>query len=218
MRPIIERIKEIIPILHNKLKKETREKNNSQISQLRIKIIGFRDLYNDGDYAFEISRFFYLPEETSEFEKFFNNLEAKGGGDVPENSLEALAMAMQSDWCTTTDRTIRKRQIIVLLTDAPAHPFEKAFWQDKSFHIENMPENFAEFCYLWSGLEYCGSQKTKLQQDAKRMIVFAPDDCEPWNDIVDAFDNSIICYIEPNKRGSDITIESMLKVICEVMR
>jgi hypothetical protein len=92
MRPIIEKVKETALNLHKLLQEKMISKYQRNIRQLRIKVIAFRDIYADGDYAFEISPFFWLPDEADKFADFVNGLEAKGGGDLPENGLEALAI------------------------------------------------------------------------------------------------------------------------------
>lgn len=219
MRPIIQKVKETARTLHQDLQNVMQEKYQRSIRQLRIKVIGFRDLYCDGDYALETSRFFYLPDESSEFESFVNNLEAKGGGDIPENSLEALAMAMQSDWCTTLDSSIRKRHVIVLFTDASAHPLEKAASYAGSNYPENMPKSYQELVDWWSGQGALGSGGSSVEMDqvAKRLALYAPEGSEPWTALEDDFDNSLTSYIEPDNGGKDITTEGLLKMLGETM-
>ena len=53
--------------------------------------------------------------------EFVNGLIAEGGGDAPESGLEAVALAMNSPWTTAGDR---RRQVIVVWTDQPAHPLD----------------------------------------------------------------------------------------------
>ena len=117
MTPIINKVKETARQLHSDLQEMMLKNYQRHIKRLRIKVIGFRDAYCDGPLSFEVSKFFSLPAETEEFYAFVNRLRAKGGGDIPENSLEALALAMKSDWCQTLDNNIRRRHIIVLFTN-----------------------------------------------------------------------------------------------------
>lgn len=51
--------------------------------------------------------------------------------DEPESGLEALALAMGSDWETSGTS---KRHAIVLFTDASAHPLEQ--------QLDGIPENY----------------------------------------------------------------------------
>lgn len=218
MHPIIQKVKETASTLHADLQRVMQENYHRTIKQLRIKIIGFRDFYCDGSFALEKSEFFYLPEEEAEFKEFVNKLEAKGGGDIPENSLEALALAMQSDWCTTIDESIRKRHIIVLFTDASAHPLEKGVDCTNPIYPENMPKSYSELLDWWSGqgsLE--NGTAVEMNQTAKRFALFAPEGSEPWTDISDDFDGCLTTFIEPDKGGIDITTKNLLKTLGETM-
>ena len=82
--------------------KEALAAASKNVSDVRVKVIGFRDFEADGDGALEISRYFNLSDQGSsdpeDYKAFVNGLVADGGGDEPENSLEALALAIQSDW------------------------------------------------------------------------------------------------------------------------
>ena len=51
------------------------------ISQMRIKIIAFRDYLADQEKAMLCTRFFNLPEEASAFQNAVMSIEAQGGGD-----------------------------------------------------------------------------------------------------------------------------------------
>ena len=90
-----------------------------EISELRIRVIGFRDFYADESDAIQDSGFLNIPAQESDFKSFVNNLQPRGGGDEPENGLEALAMAINSDWTTGGDR---RRHVIVVWSDASTHP------------------------------------------------------------------------------------------------
>lgn len=218
MRPIIQKVKDTARSLHQDLQNTMQNNYQRSICQLRIKVIGFRDFYCDGSYALEESRFFYLPDENAEFESFVNQLEAKGGGDIPENSLEALALAMKSDWCTTLDSSIRKRHIIVLFTDASAHPLEKAAECAGSNYPAGMPKSYSDIVSWWCGqgaLE--DGSAVEMDQAAKRLALFVPEASEPWTSVEDDFDNSHVVFIEPGKGGRDITTENLLKMLGETM-
>ena len=218
MRPIIQKVKDTARTLHEDLQKVMQENYQRSIKQLRIKVIGFRDFYCDGDYALEQSPFFYLPDEADAFKRFVDKLEAKGGGDIPENSLEAVALAMQSDWCTTLDSSIRKRHIIVLFTDASAHPLEKAAGYSGSNYPDNMPKSYTELVDWWSGQGALASGTTvEMDQVAKRLALFAPEGSEPWTDLADDFDNCLTNYIVPDNGGRDITTDNLLKMLGETM-
>ena len=148
------------------------ESHSKSVQQLRIKVIAFRDFGVDSEPLVE-SKFFVLNEdgEAEAFHDFVNAIEASGGGDLPENSLEALAVAMKSEWVTTG--SIR-RHVIMMFTDAAALPLgEKAGCPG---YPEGMPADIAELHDWWEGQE--------MEKRAKRLLVFAPD-MEPWSNMVD---------------------------------
>jgi len=218
MQPIIEKVKDTARSLHKDLQNVMMNNYQRVIRQLRIKVIGFRDAYVDGRLSFEVSRFFSLPEETSEFQRFVDGLSAKGGGDIPENSLEALAMAMQSDWCKTIDSTVRKRHIIVLFTDASAHPLEKAADGIDENYPSNMPESYSTIADWWCGQGSLASgTSVNMDQIAKRLALFVPEDSYPWKNIEEDFDSCITNYIQPANGGRDITTDNLLKMLGETM-
>lgn len=218
MRPIIEKVKETACTLHQELQEVMHTNYQRSIRQLRIKVIGFRDVYCDGSFAFETSPFFCLPNDNIQFQRFVDGLEAKGGGDLPENSLEALSMAMQSDWCQTLDPSVRKRHIIVLFTDASAHPLEMAAQRAGRNYPPNMPRSYAELIDRWYGqgsLAY--GADVHMDQIAKRLALFAPKGSDPWTNIAEDFDACLTSFIEPEKGGSDISTEKLLKLLGETM-
>lgn len=165
------------PDLHEKC-----ETNGKEIAELRIRVIGFRDFDADKNEAIEDSGFLNMPAQETELDDFVNALQAKGGGDEPENSLEAIAMAMDSDWTKSGDK---RRHIIVVWTDAPAHPLklEKCI---NEYYPQNMPENFDELTDWWEDAQ-CGKMP---DQQAKRLILFAPD-TSSWTEIGTNWTNTI---------------------------
>ena len=54
-----------------------------EISEVRIRVIGFRDFYADESNAIEDSGFYSIPEQEAEFKSFVGKLVPAGGGDEP---------------------------------------------------------------------------------------------------------------------------------------
>ena len=117
MKPIIEEVKGNALSFYQKFV-EAMDENDKSVSQLRIKVIVFRDYGCDPEPMVE-STFYTLPEQNEEFKSFVNSIEPSGGGDVPENALEAIALALKSDWTTGG---ARRRHAILVFSDAPAIP------------------------------------------------------------------------------------------------
>lgn len=176
MSPIIENVKKSAIAFHDELVKYLGNKSRD-VEQLRLKVIGFRDIYVDSK-PFEESKFFLIPQEIDEYKKFVMGLRATGGGDEPESGLEALVKAIKSDW---TQEGLKKRHVIVIFTDASAHKLEK----DVSGLVSGMPKNLDEAEIVWCA----ASQDTdvKLDQQAKRLVLFAPNSY-PWSNIAAEWD------------------------------
>ena len=176
MSPIIENVKKSAINFHDELVRYLGTKSRD-VEQLRLKVIGFRDIYVDSK-PFEESRFFLIPQELEEYKKFVMGLRATGGGDEPESGLEALVKAIKSDW---TQEGLKKRHVIVVFTDASAHKLEK----DVDARVPGMPKNLNEAEILWCAASQ--DADVKLDQQAKRLVLFAPNSY-PWSDIVTDWD------------------------------
>ena len=171
------------------------------IDVMRVRVIAFRDYYDDASGAMIESPFFTLPHEQDAFKQFVSKIEADGGGDEPENGLEAVSLAIKSDWSKIGDK---RRQVIVVWTDASAHPLEKG---DKPRHYPtDMPSNFDELTDIYE------ANQGYMNKNAKRIVLFAPE-AYPWTDMGTNW-NQAILY--PSKAGdglNDIDYGSILDLI-----
>ena len=232
MQPCIDMTKKMVFRLYDRFASEMANEYQREIEQVRAKVIAFRDYYCDGRYAIEKSDFFYLPKETDKLKEFVDGLEAKGGGDVPETSLEALALAMNSEW-VQVERENSKRHIIVLFTDAPAHPLEKNAGSKPIGYPEDMFKNFGELVDAWNGVanqgayseEAKGIRGIQMDQDAKRLILVAPiektaeeykdKDVISWKDIQNSAMSRVVAKnIEAAKGAEEITDDVIIKLLC----
>lgn len=194
------------------------------VKNLRIKVIWFRDFYYDGKYAYGESKFFELPEEKEDFHDFVTGIDEAGGGDEPESALEALTLAMRSDF---VQEGVKKRHIIVLFTDAEAHAFED---YDRlveeaakkgckpEIYPENMPNNLSEFYNAWQGnamnQNTLGSEggSTKLDPSGRRLVLFAPN-AYPWIDMEVELEYTIRKPIEAGEGGAEIDMSEVYSMI-----
>ena len=149
------------------------------VSQLRVRVVAFRDFVADGDAALDESPFFTLPSERNAFSEFVNGLIAQGGGDVPESGLEAVALAINSPWTTTGDR---RRQVIVVWTDQPAQPLEPAVLPPDL--ASRVPADFSALTDAWE------DEQGLMGSSSKRLILFAPDG-PGWSDISAVWENVV---------------------------
>jgi len=149
------------------------------VAQLRVRVIAFRDFLADGDAALEESPFFALPAERAGFSEFVNGLIAQGGGDAPESGLEAVALAVNSPWTTTGDR---RRQVVVVWTDQPAHALDPA--SVPADLASRVPADFSALTDLWE------DEQGPMGSSSKRLILFAPDG-PGWSDISSVWENVV---------------------------
>jgi len=203
MGPIIEEVKHSAKTFHEKITKALEEKNRD-VSTFRIKVIVFRDYYCDGDAAMEISSFFTLPDQTEDFNRFVSSIRADGGGDEPETALEAIALAMKSDWNT---EGARKRHIIMVWTDASAHRLEAFEGSKPSNYPSGMPSSLTELSDMWND-----NQSGLMNMSAKRLILFAPD-AYPWSTVGTEWENTVWM---PSKAGEGMR-DTDIKMVLDVL-
>ncbi|GAB3698360.1 vWA domain-containing protein [Nocardiopsis oceani] len=175
MGPVLEQVKSSALGFHSRLSVVMAQKSKT-ISQLRLRIIAFRDFADNPGDAVESTEFLSFPDDEGEYERFVKGLQATGGGDVPESGLEALALAIRSDWETGLDR---RRHVIVMFTDATAHPLGDPGATSVQGYPVGIPHSLDDLHEEWG---YARSQAARMDNSAKRLVLFAPDE-EPWADI-----------------------------------
>ncbi len=156
------------------------------VGHMRIRVIGFRDfLYNPGR-AIEASPFFTMPEEYGALCGFVDGLKAEGGGDRPENTLEALALAMQSPWI----REGRKRRhVIHFFANAEPLPLDDADRRICPDYPPNMPSSIRELKAMWDGRG--GALGGMPFVNGRSMVGFIFGGTYQYNDLID-FDNCLL--------------------------
>ena len=166
------------------------QSKDTVIDVMRVRVIAFRDYYDDPNGAMIESPFFTLPQEQDAFKRFVSKIEASGGGDEPENGLEAVSLAIKSDWSKIGDK---RRQVIVVWTDASAHPLEKG---DKPHNYPtDIPSNFDELTDIYE------ANQGYMNKNAKRIVLFAPE-AYPWTEMGTNW-NQAILY--PSKAGDGLS-------------
>lgn len=187
---------------HSDLKVRCDEKGK-EISELRIRVIGFRDFYADGDRAIEDSGFFNIPAQESEFKNFVGKLVPEGGGDEPENGLEALALAINSDWTKGGDK---RRHVVVIWSDASTHPVGLDKCKNE-FYPQDMPKDFDELTNWWED-----AQEGKMNKSARRLVIFAPDS-SAWSEIGINWNNTVHHPAQAGEGLEDLDYETILSTI-----
>lgn len=185
MKPVIDMTKKNALSLPSDIMNEAAAQGK-HISNLRMRVIVFRDYRADGEYAMQMTDFLNLPEERADLNDLVAGIIADGGGDEPEDALEALAYAMSSDWQPARPGA-KRRQVIAMWTDASAHDIgfgKTSPYYDRDF----LPSSFEELTDWWGDDE---SEQSRMHYDSKRMVLFAPK-MKPWPLLESAWENVIL--------------------------
>jgi hypothetical protein len=178
MTPIIDAVKANALRFYDDVQTNLTAKGKN-VDELRVRVIAFRDFAADGEAAMQESPFYRLPAEQSGFSEFVNGLIAEGGGDAPESGLEAVALAMNSEWTTRGDR---RRQVVVVWTDQPALALDPSVVPAEL--KARVPADFSALTDVWEDTQ------GPLGASSKRLILFAPDG-PGWSDISAVWENVV---------------------------
>lgn len=206
MSPIIELVKENALRLPGDLHK-TLEEKNKHVDQLRIKVLVFRDYACDGEGAMQMSPFLTMDEDLPVFKKTIDEIVAVGGGDEPENGLEALAYAMASDW-VQPDYDRKCRQVIVLWSDASTHKLGHG--SNNKYYDPKLPADFETLTSWWG--DDPQNPAGKMNYESKRLLLFTPQ-TGYWSSIPDKWDNVMLFPVMPGKGMKEKTYEEVIKVL-----
>ena len=171
MSPVIDMVKEHAIKFYDDMG-EVFKKKHKDVDALRIKVIAFGDVDFDKEKWLAESDFYDMPSQKSEFESFVQTIHAEGGGPTPENGLEALTLAINSDWCKDGDK---RRHVVVVYTDAPTHTLEHTQSLSSPHYPDGMPSSFDDLSDIW--LDEQDSDRYN-----QRLVLFAPD-AYPWSDM-----------------------------------
>ena len=182
------------------------------VRQVRLKVILFRDFYHD-DVPLIESPFFDMPGQQQEYADFLSKFEAIGGGDVPENSLEALALAIKSRWSSDPAVT-RHRQVIALFTNAVPHPLDSPRREDPRLN-QKYPGDLADIWTL-DDLQMLWLNPQVISKSGKRLALFAPD-AEPWTTIKTW--NLVVpsAYLQTNMGGDEVNMDMVYNYIASAI-
>ena len=203
MKPIISTVKYNALNLYDDIVNSL-EAKGKHIGRMRIRVIWFGDYVADGDKAMYVSPFFVMPDDMNKFKECVEGVRPEGGGDIPEDGLEALTYAIRSDWCKDG---WKKRHIIALFTDAPAHDLG---YGRSSLHYPKtgMPETFGELSTMWGDEDNAG----EMDYMAKRLLLFAPNESY-WKKISFGWENTVIRDVAADRGLQDVTYQVMIDTI-----
>lgn len=179
------------------------EIKHKHINQLRVRVVAFRDYLADGEDAMLVTDFFKLPEDAANFEACVRSLKADGGGDDPEDGLEALAYAIKSKWDT---ESMKKRQVIVVWTDAATHSL--GYGSSSPCYPGGMAKNLTELSQWWGDAQHPGF----IENNSKRLLLYAPD-APDWNVISQNWNNVLHFASEAGKGLEEFDYEQIIETI-----
>jgi hypothetical protein len=205
MGAILEEVKRHALSFHERLSSVMGGKGKS-ISQLRLKVIAFRDFGDLPDDAIQQTEFLSFPRQAAEFERFVRALAPEGGGDWPESGLEALALAIQAPWETGLDR---RRHVIVVFTDAPAHALGSPAQVAAPNYPPSIPRSIDELFAQWG---FAQSRAARMDNSAKRLLLFAPDE-KPWSNIADDWNNTLFFPSEAGEGLEEFEMDEIINTI-----
>ena len=178
---------------------------NKRADVVRVRVIAFRDYLADGEEAMLVSDFFNLPEQAPQFEALINSIQPKGGGDDPEDGLEALGYAIKSKW---TKEGNKRRHVIVVWTDDATHNL--GFGKAAPNYPSKMAQNFSELSGWWG----CGQMpNTVMDRKSKRLLIYAPLK-ESWQTIAQTWDNTLLFPSEAGQGLDERSYSEILDAIC----
>ena len=178
-------------------------RKGKHVDELRVRLIIFRDYMADKENAMLVTEFFPLPSAAKEFEGVIKSVMPTGGGDEPEDGLEALAYAIKSKWTTGGDK---RRHIIVVWSDDGTHAL--GFGSKAPNYPGKMAKDFDELTEWWGDAQEPGV----MDSHAKRLLIYAPDK-KYWNVISDNWDNVIHFPSEAGKGLAGLEYEEILNAI-----
>ena len=209
MASIIREVKENAMAFCDKFH-EAMELNGKNVDELRIRVIPFRDYAYDDASPMEQSEFFVLPEQNDAFRSYVNDITAKGGGDEPESALEALALAMRSDWTTNGSK---RRHVILVFTDASAHPLNDSRRTSSTQYPSNMPVDLAQLGDMWAG---CSQELGGMPDErSARLVLFAPN-VQPWCDM-QVWNNVWASFSKAGKGLAEVDIDMAIQQNTDIM-
>jgi hypothetical protein len=205
MQPLLDTVKDNALNLYEDFQRIMRDEHRKYVEQLRVRVIAFRDYRADKDDAMLVTDFFVLPRQEDDLKQCLESITAFGGGDDPEDGLEALAYAMKSDW---VKKFKKNRHVIAVWTDEGTHEigYGKAYYDG---YPNGMPKNFEELTRWWGSSNEAGI----MDEYAKRLLIFAPGKAH-WDAIRDNWNNVLHYESEAGTGLEDWGYEEILNTIC----
>lgn len=210
MSPCIDKVKSNAKKFYQDFVEKMTNDFNSNVEELDIKVITFRDYEDDGVNAMVQSEWFDLttPDDEIKYSQHLSSIIADGGGDDPENGLEALFYAMTADWKAKGDND---RQVIVMFTDADALPLGAR--KGAAAYPENMVDE-AGLLNTWSCIrpDFLSQAEFKLKERCKRLVLFAPPGTV-YESMIKTYNRCQFVPVKMDAGLGDMNFDDVIKII-----
>lgn len=204
MYRILDKVKENALHFYEDLTKAMQEKGK-RVDSLRARVVAFRDYIADEEPML-VTDFFNLPEQSEEFSACIKSIAPYGGGDDPEDALEALAYAIRSKWNKAPGAM--NREVIVLWTDAEPHPL--GFGRQSPRYPKGMPKDLGELSEWWGAPGVPGY----MDERGKRILIYAPD-APAWDQILQSWNCSMMYPSEAGEGLKEHDYNEIIHAIAE---
>ena len=182
-----------------------------EVPQTRTKVITFADSREDPE-SLQASPFFVTSETKGarKLDTYLEHIEARDNQRaIHRSGLEALSVAMASDWVQEGDR---QRHIIVMFTDASAHRLEDRVGNIPTPYAAQIPTSLDELTNIWEGDHNQSRITTGLKRNSQRLMLFAPD-TYPWPTIGDNWSQTLFLSSEAGEGLAEVEYDTILEVL-----
>ena len=173
------------------------------VAKQRVRVVAFGDLGVDPE-ALRATFFVEVGPDVkdSKFDECLSTITTQGRlRGNPQSALEALSVAIRSDWTHEGDR---QRHIIVMFTDASAHKLEDRVGEVPGAFRDQVPASLDELTDRWEG-----GQSVRIRPAARRLVIFGPD-AYPWNVLGDSWVNTVWLPSQAGDGLEDVEFQTIL--------
>lgn len=181
-------------------------RSGQEASDVRVKVIVFRDYACDGDAAMVQSEFFDLndPDGQEAFNRFVDGIEACGGSGSP-NALEAISLALRSDWKRIGGRF--RRQIVILFTASEPLPLQDRERAAAPNYPEGIPQDLADLHAVFDGGDPAYAPDHSPRHC--RLVIYAPLTVDGTWYAIKTWERTWVIPVQCENGVYDIDIESL---------
>lgn len=201
MTPILGTVKGSALMFHDRMGAALAD-SGKHVDALRLRVVLFRDLRDNGSLSLAASGFFALPQQSAEFSGWVSGIVPIANTTDEESGLAGLSVALHSPWTNDGDR---RRHVVVLWTDNPPHLPEHEFAYVPPASTAEVAPSFDGLTDMWESSQF-------VPLSSRRLVLFAPE-MGLWPTIAAMWSN-VVHY--PSRAGlglSDHTFGEILSAI-----